>query len=482
MEINVPTDLGTIIGKTKKGVSSFLGIPYAKAPFGKNRFLPPVKAEPFASPFKAFHYPKDPIQYPFDGSTQNEDCLALNIFRKENGTDRKPVLFFIYGGSYATGGSKQVGFKHSHPFYDGSTFVREQDVLVVTFNYRLNVLGFLDLRKVIPEATLNNGLRDTVMALTWVHDHIVAFGGDPTNITVYGQSAGASLSLALLSVKAANPLFQRVILESPCVDAFYTPEQAQRMSEEWLTLAGHPDSQQLETMTSKELVIHNHQLETNLIKNERVDCTICPVVDGDMLTAKPRDTLSCNKKPLLIGFNHDEANVFTFLLHGKVKLSNPDFLPQTLFNLTPEEQQKAISSLSGFPSERTYAQLMTERMFMSPIVHMADSFATDVPVYFYRYDYVSPLLKGLKLDTCHFIEIPLVWNNPITLGPLSFVSFDRKRAKSLGKRIRKAWCSFSKGSAPEADWPPYDNTRPVRLFNKTDSLVQDPFSRLGLYH
>lgn len=482
MEKKVSTSLGIIVGKSKGGVASFLGIPYAKPPLGRLRFLPPEPYPPFQSPFSAFRYPKNPIQYPYDRKTQSEDCLGLNIFAPADEGKGKPVLFFLYGGSYATGGSRQIGLKFSHPFYDGKTFAKENGVIVVTCNYRLNVLGFLDLRKILPEATLSNGLRDIVFALRWVHDHIASFGGDPENITVYGQSAGASLSLALLSVKEANPLFRRVIAESPCVDAFFTPEEGMKTTEKWLAAEGNPTADDLYHMTSEELVEKNHVLETDLISKERVDCTICPIVDDTLLTASPRNTTPENRKPLLIGFNHDEANVFTFLLHGKVKLDNPDFLPQTLFSLSPEERKKAVSSLPGFPSEGTYAQLMTERMFLSPIVHLADSFSCSVPVYLYRYDYVSPILRKTRLDACHFIEIPLIWNNPITIGPLSFVSFDRKKAKALGKRIRKSWTAFARGESPREDWPRYDSvTRPVLVLNREDQVLEDPFDRLPYY-
>ena len=222
----VVTSLGALQGRIRDGVHEFLGVPYAAPPIGDLRFRPPQPPIPWdgtrsatrlgASAPQIERDPDSPL--PATGYATNEDCLFLNVYTPAPDNAARPVLIWIHGGSYMTGRGATV---------DGGPFARNGDIVVVSINYRLGLLGFMELGHLDPElaGSHNNGIRDQIAALRWVHDNIAVFGGDPTRVTIAGESAGAGSVMAILASPEADDLYHQAISQSAPA-AFMPPSTA----------------------------------------------------------------------------------------------------------------------------------------------------------------------------------------------------------------------------------------------------------------
>ena len=208
---------GTFVGTEEHGVASWLGIPYAKPPVGERRFKAPEYVDASDRVFEARYYGKGAfgsLGYPdCIQKLVSEDCLYLNIWvNADDKTEKKPVMVWIHGGAYVTGSGSEIS-------YSGANLVQKQsDIVMVNINYRLNMYGFMDFSSVPGGENFKtapcNGLLDQAMALRWVHENIAAFGGDPDNVTIFGQSAGGGSVSILPVMKEANRYFQKVIAQS----------------------------------------------------------------------------------------------------------------------------------------------------------------------------------------------------------------------------------------------------------------------------
>ena len=219
---------GTFVGQKQENVLSFKGIPYVGAqPVGDLRWKAPVDVTPCDGVFEAFYYGKSPVQSPGDPAAlypMGEDCLSLNIWKAEGPAAGRPVMVWIYGGAFDVGGT-------TDPQYDCVNLVKENpDIVFVTVNYRVSFMGFFHLSHLADGADYqdapNLGLMDQIMALKWVHENIAAFGGDPENVTIWGESAGGASCSLLPLVKGSHRYFRRAIIQSGSPTQTRTPEQA----------------------------------------------------------------------------------------------------------------------------------------------------------------------------------------------------------------------------------------------------------------
>jgi len=239
------TKTGKIEGTKEGGLNVFKGIPYAAPPVGKRRWLSPSPVEPWSGVRQAQSFgtiaPQNPApvelditNYCYVEEPQSEDCLYLNVWSPGIDNARRPVLFWIHGGGFAD-------WSGSQPIYDGSTLLGRGNAVLVTINYRLGSLGFLNLDEItggrIP-STGNEGLLDQVAALEWVRDNIAAFGGDPDNVTIFGLSAGGMSVGALLGLPAAKGLFHKAIPQSGAASTAIRQDQAAQVAEQFLDILG----------------------------------------------------------------------------------------------------------------------------------------------------------------------------------------------------------------------------------------------------
>jgi len=212
----IETKLGSITGSTERHATAFLGIPYAASPVGELRWMPAAAAPAWSGTFDGTLPPHRSLQPPYPEvlsgfsipGEESEDCLYLNIYTPAVDGKRRPVMFWIHGGAYIQGAANE---------YDGTTLARENDVVVVAINYRLGIFGFFDLSRFGPDyaGSASLGFQDQIAALSWVRDNIADFGGDPDNVTIWGESAGGGSVLALLGAPSAEGLFHKAVAFSP---------------------------------------------------------------------------------------------------------------------------------------------------------------------------------------------------------------------------------------------------------------------------
>jgi para-nitrobenzyl esterase len=269
----VETRRGTVRGVIEGGLAVFRGLPFARPPVGPLRFRPPEPPEPWSEVRDATRFGPSASQngalvgplMSLGITRTGEDCLYLNVWTPDADRGRRPVLVWIHGGAFILGSGSQT-------LYDGATLARRGDVVLVTINYRLGALGFLRLRERFGEqlpATGNEGLLDQVAALEWVRDEIAAFGGDPHNVTIFGESAGAMSCATLLGVPRARGLFHRAILQSGAANYLWSRDIAARLADRLLADAGVASPEALRAAAPAALLAAQRRLFMELMMGER---------------------------------------------------------------------------------------------------------------------------------------------------------------------------------------------------------------------
>lgn len=455
----VETSLGKLQGKRTGDSISFLGVPFAKAPVGPLRFLPPRHAGPWSGVRPASKYAPAPIQ--LRRANISEDCLYLNVWTPVT-PGPHPVLVWIYGGGNTAGATGGIA--------DGSHFARN-GVVCVTPAYRVGALGFLDVSPELGEAYAgsgNNGLRDQIMALEWVRQNIAAFGGDPERITVGGESAGAKDSCALMGAPAAAGLFQQAIMESGGGQTYRMQESARMLTREFLECAGlnAGNADTLRTMPVEQLLNAQRAL---ISKTGAFPFRV--TVDGVVLHRSPLESVrsgSARKLRLLIGSNHDESS---FFVRG-AGLHQP-IGPREIQNATMDRIRAMEARYEALFPDLTSAErkvrLLTAEEYWIPTVRVAETHTgSGGETYLYRFDY--PRAKGpLAGEVPHTQELSFVW------GDLnSAAEHDR-----LMRSVHSAWVDFISVRTPSLAgapaWPRFNLTnRPVMVINRTSTVVLDP--------
>ncbi|WP_445613058.1 carboxylesterase/lipase family protein [Geobacillus sp. YF-1] len=485
----VETRYGRLRGEMNEGVFVWKGIPYAKAPVGERRFLPPKPPEAWDGVREATSFgpvvmqPSDPI---FSGllgrmsEPPSEDGLYLNVWSPAADGKKRPVLFWIHGGAFLFGSG-------SSPWYDGAAFAKHGDVVVVTINYRMNVFGFLHLGDAFGEAYAqagNLGILDQVAALRWVKENIAAFGGDPDNITIFGESAGAASVGVLLSLPEARGLFQRAILQSGSGSLLLrSAETAMAMTERILERAGVRlgDRDRLLSIPASEL------LQAAMSLGPRI--TYGPVIDGHVLRRHPIEALrdgAASGVPILIGVTKDEYHLFTLTDPSWTKLGEKELLDRINREVGPIPDAairyyKETADVSA-PAWQTWLRIMTYRVFVEGMLRTADAQAAQgAEVYMYRFDYETPVFGG-QLKACHALELPFVFHNLHQPGVANFVG-SRPEREAIANQMHYAWLSFARTGDPNGahlpeKWPVYTNERkPAFVFSAASHVEDDPFGR-----
>lgn len=402
----IETKYGKISGIKKDGCFCFLGIPFAKPPVKELAFKHPVECDVWQGVMDCSKAKRNPVQEADRncGNYFDQDCLYMNVYVPEGGAEQKAVMVWIYGGSYTEGGTGLEYEGKDKILYDMCCFARETDTVVVTFNYRLNIYGFLNLHYLNDRFDQNCGLMDQVLALKYVRENIDAFGGDSSNVTVFGQSAGAACILALMTMEQCRDgqLFDKAIAMSPCIDHFFSEEESRKNTKDFLKLAGC-DAEGLLNLT----VERAGELAEIFAKNMRykkmeMRCAFSPVVDGKVLKEFPSTGAVKSSIPLLIGTVAEEANIFTLPVPAVALL-----LMGLKLGLKPQKKQQGIKR----DFKHRFADSASKLIYFDPVEKFSNAYSGSLAEY--KYSWVSAENKKNGLGCYHFSEIPVLfgWRN-----------------------------------------------------------------------
>ena len=429
----VKTKYGMVEGFRKDGCMVYLGIPFAKPPLGKLAFRHPVEPEPWEGILKANRPSKNPVQVrgAFSRGNNGLDCLYLNVFvPEERGDAVLPVMVWIYGGAYSRGGAGATEEGSEDISYDFCQFARETRTIIVTFNYRLNLYGFLNLAFLNRHFDRNNGLFDQILALRFVQENIAAFGGDAGNVTVFGQSAGGACILALMSMPETEGLFQKAIVQSACIDHFFSEEESQKRTKYYLRQMRIRHLSELFDVPSERVVKTNNTFARNSVLKWGFCCPFSPVVDGVTLRQFPRIGAQERKIPLVIGNTAHECDLF-------MQLIPTPLLPAValLWHQKPNKE--------GPSYRQRLSDGFTDSSFVNPQLEILEGYQGTA----YRYVF-GHSVPGSRLRDAHAADVPFMLGMNKGLDGVPIPEEDR-----TGEEIRKRWGQFAWDGDP--GWQPY---------------------------
>ena len=457
---------GTFVGRKKEDVIIYRGIPYVgQQPVGTLRWKAPVDVTPDDGVYEAYYNAKSAYgnanfevgsMYYFD-----EDCLYLNVFKADDAADKKPVMVWIHGGAFEAGGTVD-------PMFDCCNFIKENpDVIVVTIAYRLGVMGFLHLSHLEDGKeytdSQNLGLLDQQKALKWVHENIAGFGGDPDNVTIFGESAGAASCSMQPILKGSQQYFKRLIAESGSINQTRTPEEGIECTNKLMEVLGCKTVSDLLKVDGEKLL---EASAVNFIHQ-------VPERDGIHL---PTDTYEAYANgaakdiEILVGCNKDEMDFFVFCwgIDGWNKWAAER--KKEKFDKLPAEEKALVESymkeVKGDPSYEPDSKLFSQSWFIAPTIRISEEQTKGggkAFTYYFTPESPDPIMK------CgHAIELAVVFNHPE-------MTEDTGRAfdETFCKTIRKMWVQFAKTGNPSltADQSPDGKAKDWPLYDQKDKQV-----------
>jgi para-nitrobenzyl esterase len=477
----VTTAAGPVRGTIQpEGVITFKGIPYVKPPQRFERAQPHpgwadvLDANSFG-PMCPQNGSMEAALYADSAPPQSEDCLTLNVFTPGCDDASRPVLVWMHGGAYVTGAS-------ANPWYEGSRFAAGQDVVVVNMNYRLGALGFTHLADLDPsfEASGNLGVLDQQAALVWVRDNIAAFGGNPGNVTIFGESAGGGSVLTHLAMPSSRGLFHKAIAQSASFTQFRSRARATEAAEQLLTELGltAASASKLRDVPIDELLAAQAKVETGLTGIT----AFAPSIDDDVLPVGVVEAIAAGSSagvPLMIGTNLDEMRMFTALDPENAKVDEAAVRKLVRGQVGEPHADTLVDAYRAARSGSSWGQvgstMATEFGFHQPALRCAESkHANGDLTWMYRFTWGSPAFGGI-LGACHALEIPFVWNNLHQQGASVLTGVEGTPAPEvqiLADTMHAMWATFARTGDP--GWHRYDATRATMRFDTESALMHDP--------
>jgi len=484
------TRYGKVEGVEESGLSVFKGIPFAAPPIGVRRWLPPEKPAVWSGTRDVRKFgavaPQNTqmlsaLAAMVINEAQSEDCLYLNVWTPAVDGKRRPVMVWIHGGAFEIGAGSQA-------IYDGSTLARRGDVVVVCVNYRLGPLGFLRLADVtngkIP-AGGNEGILDQIAGLEWVRDNIAEFGGDPQNVTIFGESAGGMSVGTLLAAPAAKGLFHKAIPQSGACHTGAQRERANRNAERIMAKLGASSADAMRALTPAQL------LTGTLLPDGRPDpefgMAYQPVIDGAIMPRLAFEMVTegaSSEVAIMVGSTLDEWKLFAPMDPGARKLDRAGLAARYSRRMAPDiadglisnyEKARASRGASTTPVE-LFSALETDRVFRIPAVRLAEVHAQRRGrIYNYIFTWPSPAAGGM-LGSCHALELGFVFGTNHIPGMPQFAGTGPV-VERLATEMQDAWLAFARTGDPSSSsigaWPQYDAARRATMIFGEKSIAQD---------
>ena len=475
------TKNGDVAGRFRNDVELFAGIPYASPPVGDLRFAAPVPPDNWEGVRDAKRFGAASPQLPGEGLTDrfpvrwDEDCLYLNVVTPSSDDEKRPVYVWIHGGAYRKG---QGGVA----WYDGTSFASRGDVVVVTINYRLGAFGFTELGEHFGEKFSSsglNGLLDQIAALQWVQDNIASFGGDPDQVTVGGESAGAFSVANLLASPLAKGLFHRAIAQSGAAFHIHEPEAGAKIASELLEALGNPTSEEILDLPAIDILEAQEALIEKWGFAARGVQPFYPVWGHEALPEPPIDLIgkgSSSDIPLLIGTNEDEMSLYGFT----------DLDDGTLFRYVerivdnPKEVIDSYRERIGDDSGWLACAIGSDWVFRIPAIRLAETREDhDGNTWMYLFSWDSRAFEG-RFGSAHSLELPFTFNTLDRAGVNIFIG-EGELPTHVAEAMHDAWISFIRDGNPSTavlgEWPTYTTeNRAVMEINDDCDLLIDPQS------
>jgi len=470
--IEVQTSCGALAGRREDGIAVFRGIPYAAPPVGALRWRPPAPPAAWSGTRDASRFGPAELQNPgplgellgITVDATDEDCLYLNVWTPDV-HGRRPVMVWIHGGAFIVGAGSQ-------DLYDGQHLARRGDVVVVTINYRLGVFGFLAAPRL--GATGNEGLLDQIAALRWVRSEIARFGGDPDNVTLFGESAGAVSIGNLLGMPAADGLYRRAILQSGGASAPGNPAARQGVEDELFAQLGvdGADPERARALPGADIYRAGQRLIAARAAGGVLNLPFGPVVGTPDLPGPALERVRSGAHPhldLMTGTCRDEMALF-LAADSTIDTADDAALARRVAPMFggPAEgllaaYRRARTARGDPTSPRDLAvAMLSDAAFRIPDIRLAEAqSAHQANVYMYLVDWPSPAMGGM-LGACHAVDLGFTFGTHAYPAHAGFYGTG-PTADRLSETVIDAWSAFARGGVPQApnlpEWPRYEPVR-----------------------
>lgn len=483
--LEVPTSAGVIRGfiHPRTGVRTWRGVPYGGPTGGENRFRAPQMVTPWEGVRETTRFAPPALQGSFgwkDHVVGTEDCLTLDIVRSD--TDEElPVVVYFHGGTFVTGASHEKVLR-------GHLLAKATNVVYVSVNFRLGVLGYLDFRSVGSDCEANPAIHDQILSLAWVRDNIANFGGNPERVTIMGESAGGAAVLHLMCAPAARGMFHAAVAQSPPAASVHSRRQAEMWVHELIDGMGMSRLSTLEDLRkadAADLVRTGQSMLFNGKELVQFNTAFMPTVDGVTLKAHPIDVFDMGKQaavPLIIGTNADEAS-FAKTMYQTIK-QRQRAARRALSVYDPDNATHVMRVYGDVVGRRDFAELIADAVFWAPSVLVATAHRQVADTWMYRFDYASEAMRRIGLGAVHTSDLAPVFGDPHATRASKIDRFAPvEDFQAVSRMMQYHWGEFFHHGRPGEEWPEYgfrDEDVPGRataIFDREFSVLFDPKAR-----